>query len=177
MSDGGLERRRRRARSAGTRAMDGGGDDASSDEVRASSGLTSTSSVGNKSSSKRNVGKSAAAFGSRPSKGKDEQGGFFGKISWLHLFFLLLFTLPTAFAVVDYFFNLTPPPGQAYGTLTEEGRMYRTKIKAFYSEYNPEKLKNVDALMAKYKGRERALYNTIRKKYRDAKRFDQRYDE
>lgn len=171
MSDGGLERRRR-ARSAikaGTRAEDGGGDASSDEDVRASS-------VGNKS--KRN-GKSSsrAAFGSRPSKGKDEEGGFFSKISWLHLFFLLLFTLPTAFAVVDYFFNLSPPPGQAYGTLTEEGRMYRTKIKAFYSEYNPEKLKNVDALMAKYKGRERALYNTIRKKYRNAKRFDQRYDE
>lgn len=154
--------------------MDGGGDASSDEDVRASFGVALTLSVGNKS--KRNVGKSAA-FGSRPSKGKDEQGGLFSKISWLHLFFLLLFTLPTAFAVVDYFFNLTPPPGQAYGTLTEEGRMYRTKIKAFYSEYNPEKLKNVDALMAKYKGRERALYNTIRKKYRNAKRFDQRYDE
>jgi len=174
MSDGGLERRRARsAIKAGTRTGNGGGDASSDEDVRASS-------VGNKS--KRN-GKSSssaaarAAFGSRPPKGNDEQGGFFSKISWLHLFFLALFTLPTAFAVVDYFFNLSPPPGQAYGTLTEEGRMYRTKIKAFYSEYNPEKLKNVDALMAKYKGRERALYNTIRKKYRNAKRFDQRYDE
>lgn len=172
MSDGGLERRRR-ARSAikaGTRAEDGGGDASGDEDVRASS-------VGNKSKRNGKSSSSRAAFGSRPSKGKDEEGGFFSKISWLHLFFLLLFTLPTAFAVVDYFFNLSPPPGQAYGTLTEEGRMYRTKIKAFYSEYNPEKLKNVDALMAKYKGRERALYNTIRKKYRNAKRFDQRYDE
>ena len=109
----------------------------------------------------------------------NEEAGFWGRISWLHLFFLGLFVLPTAFALLDYFFAFTPPPGQGYGSLTPEARMIREKIKAFYSEYNPEKLRTVDELMIKYKGRERALYNTIKKKYRrsGAKRVDQRFDE
>ncbi len=40
-------------------------------------------------------------------------------------------------------------------------------------------VRSVDELMIKYKGRERALYNTIKKKYRrsGAKRVDQRFDE
>lgn len=111
--------------------------------------------------------------------GASEEAGFWRRISWLHLFFLGLFVLPTAFALLDYFFAFTPPPGQGYGSLTPEARMIREKIKAFYSEYNPEKLRTVDELMIKYKGRERALYNTIKKKYRrsGAKRVDQRFDE
>ena len=94
---------------------------------------------------------------------------------------MLLFVAPTAFVCLDYVFNITPPPGRAYGTLTPEGRMYRDKIKAFYSEYAPEKATaaNMEKLMVAYKGRERALYNTIRKKYarEKRKRHDQRYDE
>jgi len=109
------------------------------------------------------------------------KGGFLANVSWTHVFFLLLFVAPTAFVCLDYAFNITPPPGRAYGTLTPEGRMYRDKIKAFYSEYAPEKATaaNMEKLMVAYKGRERALYNTIRKKYarEKRKRHDQRYDE
>lgn len=109
------------------------------------------------------------------------KGGFLANVSWTHVFFLLLFVAPTAFVCLDYVFNITPPPGRAYGTLTPEGRMYRDKIKAFYSEYAPEKATaaNMEKLMVAYKGRERALYNTIRKKYarEKRKRHDQRYDE
>ena len=48
--------------------------------------------------------------------------------------------------------------------------MIREKIKAFYSEYNPEKLRTVDELMIKYKGRSDALYNTIKKNIDEAGR-------
>jgi hypothetical protein len=124
-------------------------------------------------------GKKKGRRSARERDGANEEVGFWGRISWLHLFFLGMFVLPTAFALLDYFFAFTPPPGQGYGSLTPEARMIREKIKAFYSEYNPEKLRTVDELMIKYKGRERALYNTIKKKYRrsGAKRVDQRFDE
>jgi len=124
-------------------------------------------------------GKKKGRRSARAGDGANEEVGFWGRISWLHLFFLGMFALPTAFALLDYFFAFTPPPGQGYGSLTPEARMIREKIKAFYSEYNPEKLRTVDELMIKYKGRERALYNTIKKKYRrsGAKRVDQRFDE
>jgi len=124
-------------------------------------------------------GKKKGRRSARARDGANEEVGFWGRISWLHLFFLGMFALPTAFALLDYFFAFTPPPGQGYGSLTPEARMIREKIKAFYSEYNPEKLRTVDELMIKYKGRERALYNTIKKKYRrsGAKRVDQRFDE
>jgi hypothetical protein len=111
----------------------------------------------------------------------DATPGFWANVSWTHVFFLFLFIAPTAFVCLDYVFNITPPPGQAYGTLSPEARMFRDKIKAFYSEYAPEKATaaNMDKLMITYKGRERALYNTIRKKYarEKRKRHDQRYDE
>ena len=124
-------------------------------------------------------GKKKGRRSARERDGANEEVGFWGRISWLHLFFLGMFVLPTAFALLDYFFAFTPPPGQGYGSLTPEARMIREKIKAFYSEYNPKKLRTVDELMIKYKGRERALYNTIKKKYRrsGAKRVDQRFDE
>jgi len=100
-------------------------------------------------------------------------------VSWLHLFFFALFFLPAAFAVVDWLFGLTPPDGQAYGTLSPEAKFFREKIRAFYSEYNPDKLSSVDGLLMKHKGKERALYNTIVRKYKssNARRVDQRYDD
>ena len=142
-------------------------DDSDDDRARASATTTTTR------------GKKKGRRNARARDGASEEPGFWGRISWLHLFFLGLFVLPTAFALLDYFFAFTPPPGQGYGSLTPEARMIREKIKAFYSEYNPEKLRTVDELMIKYKGRERALYNTIKKKYRrsGAKRVDQRFDE
>jgi hypothetical protein len=100
----------------------------------------------------------------KPSRGAgDEEGGKF-KISWLHVAFLLLFVAPTLFAVADYFFGLTPPPGQDFTHVSDEARMYKMKIKALYEDYNPEKLKEIPRLMQKYRGRERALYRAIQKK-------------
>ena len=176
-----------RSRSGGARSGDGEihgatavedvtnatSDDDSDDDrarARASATTTTTTTTREKKKGRRNA---------RARDGANEEAGFWGRISWLHLFFLGLFVLPTAFALLDYFFAFTPPPGQGYGSLTPEARMIREKIKAFYSEYNPEKLRTVDELMIKYKGRERALYNTIKKKYRrsGAKRVDQRFDE
>ena len=124
-------------------------------------------------------GKTPPRRTSKKASAAASEGSFLSKISWAHIFFLALFTLPTAFMVVDYLFGITPPDGQAYGTLTPEGKFYREKINAFYSEYNPEKLKSVDGLLMKHRGKERALYNTIRRKYKmaGAKRVDQRYDE
>ena len=145
-------------------------DSDAADDDRARASATTTTTTRGKKKGRRNA---------RARDGASEEAGFWGRISWLHLFFLGLFVLPTAFALLDYFFAFTPPPGQGYGSLTPEARMIREKIKAFYSEYNPEKLRTVDELMIKYKGRERALYNTIKKKYRrsGAKRVDQRFDE
>ena len=145
-------------------------DSDAADDDRARASATTTTTTRGKKKGRRNA---------RARDGANEEAGFWGRISWLHLFFLGLFVLPTAFALLDYFFAFTPPPGQGYGSLTPEARMIREKIKAFYSEYNPEKLRTVDELMIKYKGRERALYNTIKKKYRrsGAKRVDQRFDE
>ena len=128
-----------------------------------------------------NVERSDGAKRATRASDNGAEGGFLAKISWTHIFFLFLFVAPTAFVCLDYVFNITPPPGRAYGTLTPEGRMYRDKIKAFYSEYAPEKATaaNMEKLMVAYKGRERALYNTIRKKYarEKRKRHDQRYDD
>ena len=101
----------------------------------------------------------------KPSRGagdEDEEGWKF-KISWLHVAFLLLFVAPTLFAVADYFFGLTPPPGQDFTHVSDEARMYKMKIKALYEDYNPEKLKEIPRLMQKYRGRERALYRAIQK--------------
>jgi len=100
----------------------------------------------------------------KPSRGAgDDEGGKF-KISWLHVAFLLLFVAPTLFAVADYFFGLSPPPGQDFTYVSDEARMYKMKIKALYEDYNPEKLKEIPRLMQKYRGRERALYRAIQKK-------------
>ena len=177
-----------RSRSGGARSGDGeihgatavedvtnatSDDDSDDDRARARASATTTTTT------TTTRGKKKGRRNARARDGANEEAGFWGRISWLHLFFLGLFVLPTAFALLDYFFAFTPPPGQGYGSLTPEARMIREKIKAFYSEYNPEKLRTVDELMIKYKGRERALYNTIKKKYRrsGAKRVDQRFDE
>ena len=86
------------------------------------------------------------------------------KISWLHVMFLLLFVAPTLFAVVDYFFGLTPPPAKDFTHVSDEARFYKMKIKALYEDYNPDKLTEVPRLMQKYRGKERALYRAIQKK-------------
>jgi len=49
----------------------------------------------------------------------------------------------------------TPPPVASY----------RERLKAFYSEYNPEKLGEVDAMLAKFEGREESLFISLVKKY------------
>lgn len=42
---------------------------------------------------------------------------------------------------------------------------YRTKVEAFYREHAPEKLAEVDAIMFKYRGNERLLWEKLQKKY------------
>ncbi len=42
---------------------------------------------------------------------------------------------------------------------------YLARITAIYQKYNPDKLSDVNALMAKYKGQEKDLFYRIEKKY------------
>lgn len=43
--------------------------------------------------------------------------------------------------------------------------MYRQRVIAFYREHAPDKLRDVDAIMAKYKGNERVLWDKLQRKY------------
>ena len=70
----------------------------------------------------------------------------------LHVFFLLLFFLPTAFTVADYFFNFSKVPGGGYGTLDPAQAVWRTKIRAFYEENNPSKVGEIPELLRKVQG-------------------------
>ena len=83
----------------------------------------------------------------------------------LHVFFLLLFFLPTAFTVADYFFNFNKVPGGGYGSLDPAQAVWRTKIRAFYEENNPSKVGEIPELLRKYKGKERKLWKKLQKKY------------
>jgi|AntAceMinimDraft_11_1070367.scaffolds.fasta_scaffold43754_1 hypothetical protein len=65
-------------------------------------------------------------------KKKESKTLWFGFINPLHLFFLLLFTLPTAFTVADYFFNFSKVDGGGYGALDPEQGVWRERLKAFY---------------------------------------------
>lgn len=65
-------------------------------------------------------------------KKKEQKKLWFGSVNPLHLFFLLLFTLPTAFTVADYFFNFSKVPGGGYGSLDPAQAVWREKLKAFY---------------------------------------------
>ena len=83
------------------------------------------------------------------------------KLVWgvnpLHVFFLLLFFLPTAFTVADYFFNFSKVPGG--GWATEEALAWRRE------ENNPSKVGEIPELLRKYKGKERKLWKKLQKKY------------
>ena len=72
-------------------------------------------------------------------KAKEAKKLVFG-VNPLHVFFLLLFFLPTAFTVADYFFNFSKVPGGGYGASIPAQAVWRTKIKAFYEENNPSKV-------------------------------------
>lgn len=43
--------------------------------------------------------------------------------------------------------------------------MYRQRVIAFYREHAPDKLREVDTIMAKYKGNERVLWDKLQRKY------------
>ena len=72
----------------------------------------------------------------RKFKKAEEKRLIFG-INPLHLFFLLLFTLPTILGVVDYFFPFSKVPGGGYGSLDPAQAEWRMRLRAFYSEHNP----------------------------------------
>ena len=78
---------------------------------------------------------------------------------------MLLFFLPTAFTVADYFFNFSKVPGGGYGSLDPAQAVWRTKIRAFYEENNPSKVGEIPELLRKYKGKERKLWKKLQKKY------------
>ena len=97
----------------------------------------------------------------------------------LHVFFMLLFFLPTAFTLADYFFNFSKlPPGQGYGTLDPQQAVWRTKIRAFYEENNPGKINEIPDLLRKYKGKERKLWKKLQKKYapKEDEEFEVNFD-
>mmetsp|Transcript_41129 Transcript_41129/g.65904 ORF Transcript_41129/g.65904 Transcript_41129/m.65904 type:complete len:131 (+) Transcript_41129:223-615(+) len=98
-------------------------------------------------------------------KKKESKTLWFGFINPLHLFFLLLFTLPTAFTVADYFFNFSKVDGGGYGALDPEQGVWRERLKAFYGENNPGKVSEIPALLRKYKGKENKLWRKLNKKY------------
>ena len=110
-------------------------------------------------------------------RGANEEAGFWGRISWL-LFFLGLFVSHEAFAL-GLLLRVHAAAGTRVRVAHARGEDDQREIKAFYSEYNPEKLRTVDELMIKYKKREQALYNAIKKNIDEggAKRVDQRFDE
>ena len=100
----------------------------------------------------------------RKYKKKEEKGLWCG-VKPLHLFFLLLFTLPTAFTVADYFFNFSKVEGGGYGSLDPAQAVWRERLKAFYSENNPSKIHEIPDLLRKYKGKEKKLWRKLNKKY------------
>lgn len=91
------------------------------------------------------------------------------KLIWginpLHVFFLLLFFLPTAFTVADYFFGFSNVPGGGHGALDPKQAVWRAKIRAFYEENNPSKVSEIPHLLRKYKGKERKLWKKLNAKY------------
>lgn len=111
----------------------------------------------------------------RKLKAKEAKKLVFG-VNPLHVFFLLLFFLPTAFTVADYFFNFSKVPGGAYGSLDPAQAEWRSKIKAFYSEHNPGKIGEVPELLRKYKGKERKLMRKLEKKYAPKEEADPEFD-
>ena len=68
----------------------------------------------------------------RKFKKAEEKKLIFG-VNPLHLFFLLLFTLPTILGVVDYFFPFSKVPGGGYGSLDPAQAEWRMRLRAFYS--------------------------------------------
>lgn len=50
-----------------------------------------------------------------------------------------------------------------------ETNEHRTQLVAFYTQYAPDKLANVDTTLEKYRGREKVLFAALRKKYKPKK--------
>eukprot|EP00947_MAST-08B_sp_MAST-8B-sp1_P003660 g3660.t1 len=47
---------------------------------------------------------------------------------------------------------------------------YREQLEALYEVHNPDKLDTIDALLKKYKGKERSLIRKVKKKYAKKKK-------
>eukprot|EP00041_Stephanoeca_diplocostata_P023505 m.579068 g.579068 ORF g.579068 m.579068 type:complete len:963 (-) comp22311_c0_seq1:316-3204(-) len=61
--------------------------------------------------------------------------------------------------------SLTGSPDALVETKKENPKSMRRKLLKFYKERNPENAQNVDAILAKYKGREEDLWRTLYRKY------------
>ena len=102
-------------------------------------------------------------------KAKEAKKLVFG-VNPLHVFFLLLFFLPTAFTVADYFFNFSKVPGGGYGSLDPAQAEWRSKIKAFYSEHNPGRSGRCPSSCASTKGRSASSCASSRRSTRRRRR-------
>lgn len=89
------------------------------------------------------------AIEERRAKAREEKNLCCG-VSSLHVFFLLLFFLPTMFGVADYFFKVSEVPGGAHGALDPSQSVWREKLKAFYGENNPGKIGEIPKLLARF---------------------------
>ena len=90
-------------------------------------------------------------------------------ISLLHVFFLLLFALPTIFGMYEWLASHGYLGAANVASSRGRGRVNwaaRESIKAVYRDYNPEKLKGkelekLNAIMDKYAGREDILLRYV----------------
>lgn len=62
-----------------------------------------------------------------------------------------------------------PPPSESEESYYEEDAVseddYEKRIKAFYLQYDPTRVKNIPALLAKYQGKEPELIAALELKY------------
>ena len=58
-----------------------------------------------------------------------------------------------------------PPPGAAPPPAAAPDGAFRARVEAYYREHNPARLSLVDEIVAKYAGREEALWAKLAKKY------------
>ena len=69
-----------------------------------------------------------------------------------------------------------PPPGAAAPAAAAADGAFRARVEAYYREHNPARLSLVDEIVAKYAGREEALWAKLAKKYDGAATAADRVD-
>ncbi len=88
--------------------------------------------------------------------GKPKKG-----INWIAIGLLFLMIAPAIFQGMIMSYDLVQ--STVLGDFL--GISHRARLTAFYQEYNPRKLKDIDRTLRKYKGREDALFEQLSKKY------------